>query len=136
MPTTTYTIRHYSTAGTGLGSFACTGPGCYNSGLAIGGDLLYQGSDGCNHVWVIKKSDHSAAFNFATDVTGDSNFRDEDLECDSVTFSPQAVMWSVEAYEPLRAVASEVPPGSCATGGGVDSDGDGLLDEWEQDGAW
>lgn len=130
------TIVHYSSAGSKLGSFQWTGSGCYNSGLAIGGDLLYQGSDGCNHVWVIKKADHSAAFNFATDVSGDSNYRDEDLECDTVTFSPKTVMWSVEAYEPRRAVAFEIPPGSCGTGGGVDSDGDGLLDEWEKDGVW
>jgi hypothetical protein len=31
-------------------------------------------------------------------------------------------------------VRSPIPPGSCATGGGVDSDGDGLLDEWETNG--
>lgn len=130
------TIRRYSATGASLGSFTWTGSGCYNSGLAIGGDLLYQGSNGCNHVWVIKKSDHSAAFNFPTVVAGDANYRDEDLECDSVTFSPKTVMWSVEAYEPRRAVAFEVPPGSCGTGGGVDSDGDGLLDEWEKDGVW
>ena len=43
-------------------------------------------------------------------------------------------MWSIEAYEPRRAIAFEIPPGSCGTGGGVDSDGDGLLDEWETNG--
>jgi hypothetical protein len=135
-PDVSYTIGHFTTSGADLGSFPWTGSGCYNSGLAIGGDLLYQGSDGCNHVWVINKFTHGPAFNFNTDVTGDSNFRDEDLECDSVSFSPKTVMWSVEAYEPRRAVAFEVPPGSCGTGGGVDSDGDGLLDEWEKDGVW
>ncbi|HEY3363527.1 MAG TPA: hypothetical protein VGK74_00470 [Symbiobacteriaceae bacterium] len=135
-PDTATTIDHYSITGSNLGSFPWTGAGCYNSGLAIGGSLLYQGSDGCSHVWVIDKLTHAPAFNFATNVTGDSNYRDEDLECDSVTFSPRTVMWSVEAYEPRRAVAFEVPPGSCGTGGGVDSDGDGLLDEWETDGVW
>lgn len=128
------TIFRYSTAGTLLDSFTWTGTGCFNSGLAIGGDLLFQGANGCNRVWVINKATRAAAFNFPTNVTNDSNFRDEDLECDSVTFSPRTVMWSVEAYEPRRAVAFEIPPGSCGTGGGVDSDADGLLDEWEING--
>ncbi|MGW5669779.1 PxKF domain-containing protein [Micromonospora sp. NPDC003776] len=130
-PDTSTTIFHYSTAGTSLGSFGWTGSGCYNSGLAIGGQLLFQGSDGCNHVWVVQRSTHAPAFDFATGAGG---VRDEDLECDSVTFSPKTVMWSMEAYEPRRAIAFEIPPGSCATGGGVDSDGDGLLDEWETGG--
>jgi hypothetical protein len=125
------TIYQYSTTGTLLASFRWTGTGCYNSGLAIGGNLLFQGSDGCNHVWVINRNDHSAAFDFPTGADG---VRDEDLECDSVTFSPRTVMWSMEAYEPRRAIAFEIPSGSCGTGGGVDSDGDGLLDEWETNG--
>ena len=128
------TIYQYSTSGALLDSFTWAGDACFNSGLAIGGDLLFQGANGCNHVWVVLRSDLSPAFDFDTAVTGDANFRDEDLECDSVTFSPTTAMWSVEAYEPRRAVAFEIPPGSCATGGGVDSDGDGLLDEWETDG--
>ncbi|MFC4145230.1 PxKF domain-containing protein [Micromonospora mangrovi] len=127
-PDTSTTIYHYSTAGANLGSFPWTGSGCYNSGLAIGGQLLFQGSDGCNHIWVVQRGSHAAAFDFATGAGG---VRDEDLECDSVTFSPRTVMWSMEAYEPRRAIAFEIPPGSCATGGGVDRDGDGLLDEWE-----
>ncbi len=130
-PDTSSTIYHYTTSGGSLGSFPWTGSGCYNSGLAIGGQLLFQGSDGCNHVWVIQRSNHAAAFDFGTGAGG---VRDEDLECDSVTFSPKTVMWSMEAYEPRRAIAFEIPPGSCATGGGVDSDGDGLLDEWETNG--
>jgi hypothetical protein len=130
-PDTSTTIFQYSTSGGSLGSFAWSGSGCYNSGLAIGGQLLFEGSDGCNHVWVVQRSNHAAAFDFATGAGG---VRDEDLECDSVTFSPKTVMWSMEAYEPRRAIAFEIPPGSCATGGGVDSDGDGLLDEWETGG--
>ncbi|MEU7873056.1 PxKF domain-containing protein [Dactylosporangium sp. NPDC049140] len=130
-PDTSTTIFHYSTAGASLGSFGWSGSGCYNSGVAIGGQLLFEGSDGCNHVWVVQRSNHAPAFDFATGAGG---VRDEDLECDSVTFSPKTVMWSMEAYEPRRAIAFEIPPGSCATGGGVDSDGDGLLDEWETNG--
>jgi hypothetical protein len=129
-PDTSTTIYHHTTGGASLGSFGWSGSGCYNSGVAIGGQLLFEGSDGCNHVWVVQRSNH-AAFDFATGAGG---VRDEDLECDSVTFSPKTVMWSMEAYEPRRAIAFEIPPGSCATGGGVDSDGDGLLDEWETNG--
>lgn len=128
---TATTIHHYSTSGALLGSFPWHGTGCYNSGLAIGGQLLFEGSNGCNHVWVVQRGSFAPAFDFPT---GASGVRDEDLECDSVTFSPRTVMWSVEAYEPRRAIAFEIPPGSCATGGGVDSDDDGLLDEWETHG--
>lgn len=130
------TIYHYSKSGTLLNSFQWAGNSCYNSGLAIGGELLFQGSNGCNHIWVVTRSDLSPAFNFPTGGT-----RDEDLECDSVTFSPRTVMWSMEAYDEnrgdnlgRRAIAFEIPSGSCATGGGVDSDSDGLLDEWETNG--
>lgn len=107
------TIHHYSTSGAHLNDFPWAGGGCYNSGLAIGGELLFQGSDGCNHVWVVKRSDHSPIFNFPTGAGG---VRDEDLECDNVTFRPRTVMWSVEAYEPRRAIAFEIPFGNCVTG--------------------
>jgi hypothetical protein len=130
-PDTSTAIYHYTTTGGNLGSFPWHGTGCYNSGLAIGGQLLFEGSDGCNHVWVVQRGGFAPAFDFGTGANG---VRDEDLECDSVTFSPKTVMWSMEAYEPRRAIAFEIPPGSCGTGGGVDSDGDGLLDEWETNG--
>lgn len=130
-PDTSTSVHHYTTAGGYLGNFPWSGSGCYNSGVAIGGQLLFEGSDGCNHVWVVQRDTHAPVFDFGTGAGG---VRDEDLECDSVTFSPKTVMWSMEAYEPRRAVAFEIPPGSCATGGGVDSDGDGLLDEWEERG--
>ena len=81
-------IGHYN-ASTGalLGSFIWTGTGCYNSGLAIGGSLLFQGSDGCSHVWVVNKNTLAPAFDFSTIVPGDPNFRDEGLSCDTETFA-------------------------------------------------
>ncbi|GIH07542.1 hypothetical protein Rhe02_56090 [Rhizocola hellebori] len=130
-PDVSQTIYKYSVAGALLSSFGWHGSGCFNSGVAIGGELLFEGSNGCNHVWVVRRDNFAPVFDFGTGAGG---VRDEDLECDSVTFSPKTVMWSVEAYEPRRAVAFEIPPGSCATGGGVDSDGDALLDEWETNG--
>jgi len=85
--------------------------------LAIGGNLLFEGSDGCNKVWVVDKVTHAAAFNFGTVVPGDNGFRDEDLTCDPVTFAPKHVMWSKEAYLPMRAAAFEIPIGTCGFGG-------------------
>ena len=100
-------------------SFAWGGVGCYNSGLAVGGQLLYQGSDGCSHVWVVDKTTKAAAYDFSTVVAGDPNFRDEDLECDTNTFIAlgKHVMWSKEAYSPMRAHAFEIEPGTCGVGG-------------------
>ncbi len=129
------TIHHYSVNGTHLGDFSWAGSGCYNSGLALGGDLMYQGSDGCNQVWVVNKSDTSTVvFNFSTVVSGDPNFRDEDLECDTNTFAGlgKHVMWSVEAYEPRRAGAYEIPFNSCGIGGAQAACGDGNVDAGEQ----
>ena len=124
---TSTTIHHLKTDGTHLGDFSWAGSGCYNSGLAIGGDLLYQGSNGCNHVWVVDKVSKAASFDFSTVQGNDLGFRDEDLECDTNTFasSGKHVMWSVEAYDinhgpsfgDRRALAFEIPFGSCGVGG-------------------
>jgi hypothetical protein len=95
-----------------------TGPDCYNSGLALGGDDLYQGSDGCGHVYVHSKTPWPMVgpnnFDFSTVVANDPGFRDEGLACDDASF-PVDVMWSMEAYEPRRANAFEIPAGSCLT---------------------
>ncbi len=129
-------IRHLSTTGVAQADdgFTWGGSGCYNSGLAIGGDLLYEGSNGCTHVWVEDKTTLLPAFDFSTAVGSDPSFRDEDLECDTNTFSGlgKHVMWSVEAYEPRRALAFEIPLGSCGVGGKSGQCGDLVLDEGEQ----
>ena len=114
-PDTSTTIYHLSTSGQQLGSFFWAGTSCYNSGLAIGGGLLYEGADGCNHVWAVYQSDPSLAY---TDFsTGDN--RDEGLTCDPDTFSSQGldVIWSKEAYSPMRAHAYVIPSGTCGVGG-------------------
>jgi hypothetical protein len=118
-PDTATTVRVFNLSGRELRSFRWAGSGCYKSGLAVGGNLLYQGSDGCAHVWVVNKTSLAPSFNFTTRVSGDPNFRDEDLECDSHTFAARGkhVMWSMEAYEPRRAHAFEIPFGTCGTGG-------------------
>lgn len=119
------TIHHYSTTGTPLGSStwagAAAGSSCYNSGLGLGGSTLYQGSDGCSHVYATDKATPSGPvlFDFSTVVASDPNFRDEGLTCDPNTFASQGkqVMWSKEAYSPMRAHAYEIPAGSCGFGG-------------------
>jgi len=111
-------IEHYQSDGTHLGSFGWAGDDCYNSGLAVGGALLYQGSNGCSHVWVVDKAEPSTLiFDYDTALTGDLEFRDEDLECDMNTFASDGkhVMWSMEAYEPRRVIAFEIPFDSCAS---------------------
>ena len=132
-PTTATLIRDFPSAVSGCVNSGGPRPGGGSSGLAIGGGLLFQGSSICSHVWAVNRFTLTSDFDFPT-----VGLRGEDLECDTVTFSPRTVMWSMEASDenagdPLgrRATAFEIPPGSCGTGGGVDSDGDGLLDEWE-----
>ena len=80
------------------------------------GSSSTQGSDGCNHVWVTDKTTNVLQFDFSTQVAGDPNFRDEGLTCDTNTFGKD-VMWSKEAYSPMRAHAFEVPANSCGQGG-------------------
>src|SRR5438034_1163974 len=76
------TIYHYSTTGTLLGSStwagAAAGSSCYNSGLGLGGSIMYQGSDGCSHVYATDKATPSGPvlFDFSTAVASDPNFRD------------------------------------------------------------
>jgi len=115
----TTTIRVFDLTGALVESFPWAGTACYNSGLAIGGQLLYQGSDGCSHAWVVDKTSKALAFDFSTAVASDPNFRDEDLECDPNTFTAlsKQVMWSKEAYNPQRAHAFEIPLNTCGVGG-------------------
>jgi hypothetical protein len=112
-------IHHYDTNGNKLGDItgavSCNGPD--TSGLAIGGDLLFEGKDGCSHVFVVDKHTLAPAFDFSTQVAGDPNFRDEGLTCDNRTFAPVDVMWSKEAYSPMRASAFAIPQGTCGVGG-------------------
>jgi hypothetical protein len=112
------TIHHYDTSGNELGSFPWAGSGCYNSGLALGDQLIFEGADGCSTVYVVDKSaPQTVKYQFSTAVAGDPNFRDEGLSCDTSSFPGKDVMWSKEAYAPERAHAFEVPAGSCGVGG-------------------
>jgi hypothetical protein len=109
-------IWHYKTDGTliaGPTPIPNT-PGCGNSGIAAGTDVLYLGFNGCNVVQKYNKTDLSFIASFALE-TG----RTEDLECDDVTFASQGVdaIWTKDAFNP-EVVAFEVPAGTCPVGGG------------------
>ena len=110
-PDTSTTIWHLSTSGSVLGSFPWVGTSCYNSGLAIGDQLLFEGADGCTTIWVVDKaSPTTLGFSFPTGGT-----RDEGLACDDTTFGQDAI-WSKDAYTP-EAFAFAIPAGSCGVGG-------------------
>lgn len=84
--TSTVIYKYNADTGAVIGNFPWAGNACYNSGVAIGGQLLYEGSDGCSHVWVVDKTTLAHQFDFTTVVAGDPNFRDESLTCDTKTF--------------------------------------------------
>lgn len=110
-PDTSQTIWHLSTTGQVLDSFPWVGTSCYNSGLAIGDELLFEGADGCRTIWVVDKATPTTLdFTFPTGGT-----RDEGLACDDVTFGQDAI-WSKDAYTP-EAFAFAIPAGSCGVGG-------------------
>ena len=110
-------VHQHTTAGVPIRNIPWAGSGCFNSGVGIGGSLLFEGSDGCSHVWVVDKLTNVPAFDFSTAVPGDPNFRDEGLTCDTETFAPTQVMWSKEAFSPNRAAAFEIPMDTCGVGG-------------------
>lgn len=123
------TIYQVTSSGSSIRNFPkAPGSTCGNSGVAIGGQLLYEGFNGCNQVIVVNKTNTTNVVSTFSTVQGnDPGFRDEDLECDVATFANQGkqVMWSVEAYDTnrlssdgnRRALAFEIPYGTCGSGG-------------------
>lgn len=118
---TSQVITNFTLNGGVISEFPWAGTGgCYNSGVALGNQLIFEGADGCNHVYVVDKSNPSVVlYDFPTAIAGDPNFRDEGLTCDTDTFAGngEQVMWSKEAYSPMRAHAFVIPDGSCGVGG-------------------
>jgi len=115
-PDVSSTVYHYSVAGTLLGSFPVTLGNCGNSGIAVGGPLLYLANNGCSEIYSSPK-DFSAAPTF---FASSSPFRLEDLECDDETFAGLGVgaIWSNDAYDRILN-AWEIAAGACASGGGA-----------------
>jgi hypothetical protein len=86
------------------------------SGLAVGGGNLYMANNGGGSVFRVNTSTMTLVDQF---FSGDE--RQEDMECDPVTFAPKQVMWlrSTPQGNPnnnlLRAL--EIEPGTCGVGG-------------------
>jgi hypothetical protein len=124
------TISEFARIGNQDGNYVATipwaGNSCYNSGVAIGDSILFEGADGCNTIYAVDTTYADAndpgrvLYSFSTAVPGDPNFRDEGLTCDQYTFASQGyqVIWSKEAYPPMRAHAFLIPGGTCAAAGG------------------
>ncbi len=112
------TVKHYSTAGAEIGSFTVDLGGYGNSGLAVGGSKLYLANNGGAEIYESDKTLASPTLFIDSTKTGDR--RQEDLECDNLTFSSQgkAVIWAQDAYDNIIN-AYEIPEGNCFFGGGV-----------------
>ena len=118
-------VYHFSTAGALLGSFRVDvppndmAPQCgfnWNSGVAVGAaNIMYLSADGCQTIFKYDKSGHKLGF-----FVPFASTRNEDMECDNVTFSSQNTdaIWVRDALSGhIRAFA--VTRGTCAFGGGA-----------------
>lgn len=106
------TIQHYQVDGTLIASNSVQGliGGCGNSGIAVGGEYLFLGNNGCSQIYQMPK-DFSSSVLFASFPR-----RIEDLECDDVTFPGVGAIWAQDAYDRIL-TAYEIPPGLCSYGG-------------------
>jgi hypothetical protein len=112
------------------------------SGLAIGGQSLFYACNGDLTVFQVDKNTGAFIRSFPT-----AGQRTEDLECDPTTFGDQDkdAIWTKDAHT-NQVFAFEIPKGTCGIAGGspvpvpaqgplctslADTDGDGLLDCWE-----
>ncbi len=104
-----------------------------NSGLAIGGDNLYLGNNGGGDIF---RADRAAFTLVDQFVSGDG--RQEDMECDPVTFAPIEVMWVRTTPQGVAAddliTAYEIEPGTCGLGGGAAGCPDGVISPAEVEG--
>lgn len=86
--------------------------GTGNSGIAIGGQSFYLANNGLSQIYEVDR-----AFTTYTLFAGFER-RIEDLECDDVTFAPDAaVIWQQDAYDRI-VNAFEIEAGACPFGGG------------------
>jgi hypothetical protein len=87
------------------------------SGLAVGGSNLYMANNGGGDVF---RADITAGLALVDQFTsGDS--RQEDMECDPITFAPTEVMWvrttPQGGFFPNVVTAFEIEPETCGLGG-------------------
>ena len=133
---------------------------CSNSGLAVMGGTLFIGCDGETNLFQLNKDTGVIIRSF----TPAASLRTEDLECDPVTFAAmnKDALWSMNGVQGSNTMfAFEIPAGTCGlpTGPAIlhpaaclvddghgnliqdltnttDTDGDGLLDCWEDGTIW
>lgn len=105
--------QHFRTNGTLISNNSNSGRigNCGNSGIAVGGSMLYLANNGCSQIYQVDK-----AFTTGTFVSGFPQ-RLEDLECDGNTFPGKSAIWVQDAYDRILN-AYEIPAGSCEFGGG------------------
>lgn len=113
-PDVSTTVYHYMSDGTLIGSFPVSLGGYGNSGIAVGGTLLYLANNGGSQIYTSDKAFSTPPVLFASFPR-----RIEDLECDNVTFAAGGVgaIWSGDAYDNILN-AWEIPAGACSFGGG------------------
>jgi hypothetical protein len=96
-----------------------------NSGLAIGGDNLYLGNNGGGDVFRSDKNSDPLAL---IDQFASGDERQEDMECDPVTFDATEVMWVRTTPQggefPDVITAFEIEPETCGLGGEPPDDKD------------
>jgi len=89
-----------------------------NSGLAIGGDFLYLGNNGGGDVFRADKNTDPLVL---IDQFTSGDDRQEDMECDPITFDPTEVMWVRTTPQggafPDVITAFEIEPQTCGAGG-------------------
>jgi len=159
-------IYHYSATGTLLGTFPTQplavpagyeGPNsCFKSGLSVVGGALFVGCNGEPNLFQLDKNTGVVIRSF----TRPEGFRTEDLECDPVSFAAlnKDALWSMNGLLGSNQLfAFEIPGGTCGFTTGptvlnpgacpdnpdtavdestLDTDGDGLLDCWEDGTRW
>jgi hypothetical protein len=108
-------IEHYQLDGTLISSTSLVGEigNSMNSGIAVGGAMLYLANNGGQQIYEVAKD--FSTFNLFASFPR----RLEDLECDNITFLPdgKAAIWSNDAYDNILN-AWEIPFGVCLFGGG------------------
>jgi centrosomal CEP192-like protein len=94
-------------------------PYCVVSGVAIGGNTLFEASDYCDYVWAVDKATQAeeTASSFSVASSVGSSFDEKALTCDTSTFGGNDAIWVKGAFSPQQAYAFEVSPNSCGVGG-------------------
>jgi Thrombospondin type 3 repeat len=124
---------------------------CNTGGLAVGGSIgggLYAACDAGISYYQLNKRNGVIDNTFTNNTIARENQQSEDLECDNVSFAStnRDVIWLKGAFS-NQLLAFEIPyrtcglggrapnvPTSCPDGNTTDTDGDAILDCWENNG--